>query len=807
MYQHSNTNPQPTTPGQAHKNPSAGTKKTKTKTKSRRQSKKKNKEFLPTDKLGLRYLELFNLKSKTFGAIAAEVPPFSNKPSWKTLSCGLPPLNLWSYYTTPEKLIGVRPGNQTNYGLIDIDFDSPYHPHNDSKAFWGIITALEAIGINRVLIVRSSESEGIHIIFFLPKLMSSFDLATGLKVCLEDSGYQVRDGWLEIFPNTKAFNSQYKAHRLPLQSNSFLLNEDLQPWTNDLETFVTLAEENTTHQDMTKLRKACKYRRKKWSKRQMLRKGKTSFEAWKESLEEIMSTGLTSSGQTNRMLFEIGTYGLVMLGKKEEKLAEYIAVTMATIPGYSKYCRHQHEIYKRAKYTAAYCTREYYLTYKATIDKVREHRGGITYNQVFDEDKIDKACSEPNKYYSEKARDTKDRIIAIVGVFEQKKQVFTLYKDFIQAANDLGQRMHGVGVSKKSFYKHKDLWQHLIKEASNPDSVVENESRLEASNPDSAVENGSRLGASNPNDTVESFQSFENPSTPDKVSNSGEILKNPGEKIKPQKPDTVSEFPITPPNEALGLPLEHRDRGDEGVWGKNAQNTEQGLQSESTPTEAKTLRPSSKQISGAVEKSAKGKIKSITIGGGITIKPMSDRRSNSKYKETMLKPEILEKLKQLQISLDGTLIKHLLSSSDANIDAVLEAFKQQKHQIQNYPAWLTQALRAQYKPHDPKPESPDSPTEKPDDPARAAKPDQYTQVLTGAVKLTPEFMAFWEKAQGVPGFLKPDQNLKYIPTNNFGEPRVSISCEMASGRGKGWYQVPWEEACERLSEYLTRIQS
>lgn len=808
MYPYSNTNPQRLTPGLAQKNRSAGTKKPKTKTKSRFQSKKKKKGFLPTDKLGLRYLDLFNLKSKVYGAITAEVPLFSNKAEWKTLRCGLPPLNLWSFYTTPSKLIGVRPDKETRLGLIDLDFESPYHPHNDGEAFRGVIKALETIGINRVLIVRSSESEGIHIMAFLPKLINSFDLATGLRVCLLDAGYQVRDGWLEIFPNTKAFNSQYKAHRLPLQSNSFLLDEDLQPWTNDLETFVTLGEENQTHQDMTKLKKACKYRRKKWGKRQMIRKGKTGFEDWKESLEEIMSTGFTAHHQTNNMLFEIGTYGLVMLGKKDEKLADYIASTIITLPGYLKYCRHRHEIYKRAKYTAAYCTRRYYLTYKATIDKVREHRAGVTYNQVFDEDKMDKACSEPNKYRSEKARDTKDRIIAIVRVFEQKKQVFTLIKDFIQTASELGQKMHGVGISKKSFYKHKDLWQHLIKKAENPDSVVENESGFGASNPDSVVENGSNLEASNPSNPVESFQCFQKPSKSNTESDKGDILKNYGEQIKPQKPDTESEFLMLHPNEALATPPQHQARGDEGVWGKKPQTNPNDPLLRSTPsdpTDAETKIPPSKPIKGAVERTAKGKIKSITIPGGVTIKPLSARRSNSKYKEAMLSSEIQEKFKQLHISLDGTLIKHLLSCTEAQIDAVLEAFKQQKCHIHNYPAWITQAIKAQYKPHQPSPGEQSKPTEKPKDTAKTAKPDQYTQVMAGVVKLSPEFMAFWEKALGVPGFLDLDQNLKYAPTDGRGEPRVYISSEIAYLRGKGWVQVSWEEAEKCLNDYLKRI--
>jgi hypothetical protein len=354
----------------------------------------------PSDPTGAKFCQSFHYG---WSVIIAKLPKPGEKPQWKTVHQEAPmqPRVLWHKYLDPNTLIGLRFGEYTRYGMVDIDRGSPYHPENNEDEFRKLIQALETIGLNGYLLVRSSESGGIHIYFFLPREVKSFDLACGMKYALEDSGITLQGGKVEIFPNPKEYDKKkvtnYNAHRLPLQSGSYLLDpKEFYPISADLDRFLVGAEEDAKNQDMELLEEAIATSRKRFYQAKF---GKGSAcpseqdlsskaQVWLDDLKIILSEGWTGPGQTNDLLREIGKRVVVFdelspeaqqaaaNGNKEpliREIAQRIVEIAVNLPGYHQYCNHQFEIETRAKQWAK-SLYGYYLPYRSFPERYRNFR-------------------------------------------------------------------------------------------------------------------------------------------------------------------------------------------------------------------------------------------------------------------------------------------------------------------------------------------------------------------------------------------------------------------------------------------------
>ena len=139
-------------------------------------------------------------------------------------------------------LYGVRFGAEANYCLLDIDAGSAYHPNHDPLGISRIAAALEPLGLVTYIACTSSYSGGLHLYFPFQKAQSSWQLAIALACLLENAGFKLQPGQLEVFPNPKPYvasgiPSLFNAHRLPLQIGSYLLDGALQPIWSDTHTF------------------------------------------------------------------------------------------------------------------------------------------------------------------------------------------------------------------------------------------------------------------------------------------------------------------------------------------------------------------------------------------------------------------------------------------------------------------------------------------------------------------------------------------------------------------------------------------
>ena len=129
--------------------------------------------------------------------------------------------------------LAIRPNKTTNWLVLDIDqHRSPHHPDRGERALEPLLERCRLMGLNRPLQIRSSFSGGIHLWFPLSQPVKTFDAALTMKRALLTPGIesgldaesyafqesellQLSGGVLEVFPNDKARDSDYKAIRMP----------------------------------------------------------------------------------------------------------------------------------------------------------------------------------------------------------------------------------------------------------------------------------------------------------------------------------------------------------------------------------------------------------------------------------------------------------------------------------------------------------------------------------------------------------------------------------------------------------------
>jgi hypothetical protein len=297
-----------------------------------------------------------------------------------------------------HKLIGVGFDAKTKYVMLDIDWLSKYHPTHDIDAFRGILNALETIGLTRNLVIRSSDSGGIHIYFPLPEGVPTFQLAAAVRVILTDAGYEIKNGHLEIFPNTKLFaklpgeHSHYKPHRLPLQpqSGSYLLEDDglnPQPLPNttnaQLAAFFHQWDIAAAGQDIELLKQKLPQLYKKFLERKNRFKYQSHEEKtkkaqeWETSLKLSIAIGWTGNGQTYSLMPKFLAYGVVFLKLTGKELYEWMHLAITTAPGYGQYCQHQQEMSKMIQSWIKTNDRtQYYRPYSSKPDPNRNYPFG-----------------------------------------------------------------------------------------------------------------------------------------------------------------------------------------------------------------------------------------------------------------------------------------------------------------------------------------------------------------------------------------------------------------------------------------------
>ena len=312
-------------------------------------------------------------------------PDPGTKPDWRTESRH--PLSD-RLLVQGSYLYGLRPGASSTYGLLDIDRGSPYHPLNNPLALSRILEALEPLGLVASLKLTSSDSQGLHVYLPIAEALPSWQLAIAIAALLENAGFKIMSGWLEVFPNRKPFSpdgsySLFNGHRLPLQQGSYLLNDDLQPIASSHQAFVRQWHLATAQNDISLLvleQTIAQAKRKAY---------RVTGKAQKflNDLNAEIEPGWTGPGQTNHILGRITMRSYIfghIIGAEAplngKALVDDIVKVARALPGFSDYCGHQQDLVKKAKAWAhAIEQKQHYFPYAS--GKAFKAKQGPSWNE------------------------------------------------------------------------------------------------------------------------------------------------------------------------------------------------------------------------------------------------------------------------------------------------------------------------------------------------------------------------------------------------------------------------------------------
>ncbi|MEL7354667.1 MAG: hypothetical protein AAFN38_24890, partial [Cyanobacteria bacterium J06560_5] len=375
-----------------------------------------------------------------------------------------------------EYLYGVRFESETQYCLIDIDRHSPYHPRNAPLALARLFTTLEPLGITDHITCTSSDSDGLHIYFPLARAFNSWKLAKAVSVALENSGFKLKLGQLEIFPNPKAYStdetpSLFNAHRLPLQMGSYILDDELQPTNSSSTHFVRMWQACQRRNVLNSRKVKTLLKKAKQISYQLSNKASKFLDDLNTEIEE----GWTGYGQTNRLLGRITMRSFIFNHITEggeplegKALIEKIVSVAKALPGYKDWCRHQHEIEDRATEWARCIENSHYFAYGTARGKYKELAAA---NQV---------DNEPD-YNQRQAQKTKAKIAAAVQNLTEKG----ILPD---KATARFKALLSYNIGGASLYRYRELW-HPIELALEPKTDF-GESGLQATDFEDACTGG-----------------------------------------------------------------------------------------------------------------------------------------------------------------------------------------------------------------------------------------------------------------------------------------------------------------------------
>ena len=286
-----------------------------------------------------------------------------------------------------------------------------------------------------------------------------------MTTLLENAGFRLNPGQLEAFPNPRPYvvegaPSLFNAHRLPMQTGSYVLNSDFQPIWSNQQVFVQQWNFAQNRNDLdTKLLKQIL----KQAKRKFLRiSGKA--DKFVNDLNAEIELGWTGSGQTNRLLGRITMrsyifHHVLSSGKPlaGTALIEDIIETARSLPGYQEWCQHQHEIEHRAEEWAKCIESSHYFHYGDQKGKFKATS-----------EELEKAIEQAPTWNQQKSEQTRERIRnAIANLLDIELLPSSATARF--------KALLDYKIGGGSLYRHRDLWhpKYLTETESNSEMVVE----------------------------------------------------------------------------------------------------------------------------------------------------------------------------------------------------------------------------------------------------------------------------------------------------------------------------------------------
>jgi hypothetical protein len=382
-------------------------------------------------------------------------------------------------------LIGVSFASKTNYILFDLDRWSMYHPHCNVIEFYRMLSCLEEVGLVRPLIIQSSKSEGLHVYYPLPALVSSYYLSKTAQHALESAGFKLSSGQLELFPNAKRYDpdgkTSFRAHRLPLLKGSFLLDpQTLEPYSNALPDFLSdwkLCSENQDSDQLIVSMAETKEREKAF-RRSRYQLGRSRSKEG-STLYDLSHLRWSGAGQTNDLLGHATWIGYAVEGlRTEESLSSWVVEWARNAPGYEEFCDHKYEIDRRCRdWARSILSRSY--------KPLKRREGMSAENQAVDTPSPRKVINPTNANYTntERVENARSKIQRAMAELRESGSLPMGVEARLIALRKL------IGGSQATYYKYRELWHPVdVAEASHQTTCSEEDfDQLEVS--DSKEEN------------------------------------------------------------------------------------------------------------------------------------------------------------------------------------------------------------------------------------------------------------------------------------------------------------------------------
>ena len=316
------------------------------------------------------------------------------------------------------------------------------------------------MGLVNAVTCTSSYSDGLHLYFPFQVAQNTWELAIAVATLLENAGFRLTAGQLELFPNPRPYAiegslSLFNAHRLPLQAGSYLLDNDFQPIWSDQHTFVDhwqFAQRRNTVE-----RKTLQRLLKQFQRKQYCISGKA--EKFVNDLNAEIELGWTGAGQTNRLLGRITMrayiFHHILCGGEPltgRTLINEIVTTATSLPGYEEWCQHQHEIEQRAEEWARCIEGSRYFHYGDGNGKYKS--------------KTEVSQPEQPSWNQRQSQAARDRIRQAIADLLN-------HNTLPSAATARFHALTQYSIGGASLYRHRDLWHpsYLALEVSEPAEI------------------------------------------------------------------------------------------------------------------------------------------------------------------------------------------------------------------------------------------------------------------------------------------------------------------------------------------------
>ena len=243
----------------------------------------------------------------------------------------------------PYRNLSVAMPNQAMAACIDVDINSRYHPANDGEGIEPVKDALAEIGLIRALEFQSSFSTGMHLWYALPEATKSRELADSIEDACRLKNLEIRDGVLELRPNRRNFNSNFKLIRAPLsgEGNALWLGDIGGLEESDVAILRHFFNSTANYNSLMPLQDRSAIIASSSSNTRAPVSDKKSLNYY----QSVLADGFSSSEQTQQIQFAALIIARMVEGVDSvAALRTRLIELITSAPGYKQHCGHQEQI-------------------------------------------------------------------------------------------------------------------------------------------------------------------------------------------------------------------------------------------------------------------------------------------------------------------------------------------------------------------------------------------------------------------------------------------------------------------------------